>query len=302
MAWPHVFGNLVNIPFSYLDDNFNVAARNGANSDITSLGALTSIPTPIQNALGLRNRLHNGNFGINQRGVSGTVTLGAGVYGHDRWKAGAGGCTYTFSTTNNVTTLTISAGTLQQVIEGQNLNSGTFALSWIGSAQGRIDSGVYGATGITGTAVGGTNQTVEFNTGTLSLVQYEYGAIATQFEQRPIGIELELCQRYLPAFNGIGSICFGFWYSTTQGQAVFPFMVAPRVAPTNISVTSVGNITANNPGINNVSLTALTYSTASTIAALLNFTVSSGGPATPGVASHLDAPSSAQILFTGCEL
>jgi len=144
---------------------------------------------------GLRNRIINGNFWINHRNVSGTVTLAAGAYGHDRWKAGAGGCTYTFSTTLNITTITISAGTLMQVIEGANLQSGAHILSWAGTAQGRVDTGAYGVTGVAGTAVGGTNQTIEFNTGTLGLVMYERGSVATSFENR-YALELALCRRF----------------------------------------------------------------------------------------------------------
>ena len=146
--------------------------------------------------IGTKNAIINGGFGINQRVVSGTVTLAAGVYGHDRWKAGASGCTYTFATVENVTTLTISAGSLIQVIEGLNLQSGTYTLSWTGTAQGKIGAGSYGASGITGTAVGGTNLNIEFGTGTVSLVQLEKGSTATPFEFRSYGQELALCQRY----------------------------------------------------------------------------------------------------------
>lgn len=45
-----------------------------------------------------RNRLINSNFVINQLEKTGTVTLAANEYGHDGWKAGASGCTYTFAT------------------------------------------------------------------------------------------------------------------------------------------------------------------------------------------------------------
>lgn len=167
-----------------------------ANDLILNNGGIQFADGSVQSAAMNRNKIINGNFSINQRAVSGTVTLAAGIYGHDRFKAGAGGCTYTFSTLYNVTTLNITAGTLMQVIEGSNLFSGTHVLSWTGSAQGRIDSGSYGNSGITGTAVGGTNQTVEFGTGTLSLVQYEQGTLKSNFEYRPIGTELALCQRY----------------------------------------------------------------------------------------------------------
>tara|TARA_R110000822_G_scaffold306413_1_gene432688 strand:- start:391 stop:819 length:429 start_codon:yes stop_codon:yes gene_type:complete len=122
-------------------------------------------------AIGTKNVIINGNFGINQRAVTGSVVLSAGVYGHDRFKAGASGCSYTFATSANVTTLTISAGSLIQVVEGINLQTGTYTLSWTGTAQGKIGGGSYASSGTTGSATGGTNLNVEFNTGTISLVQ-----------------------------------------------------------------------------------------------------------------------------------
>ena len=215
---------------------------------------------------GFRNRIINGNFGINQRGVSGTVTLAAGAYGHDRWKAGSSGCTYTFAKTNNVTTLTITAGTLVQVIEGLNLQSGTHILSWQGTAQGRIDSGAYGASGITGTAVGGTNQSIEFSTGTIGKVQYEEGSIATPFEHRQIGLEEMLCRRYFTKFNG----ALGVYGIAVPGQSIayqyhISFSTIMRVAPTLSTTTwvDVGNMTS--PSItdirnNGFTLRATTYS------------------------------------------
>ena len=143
-----------------------------------------------------KNKIINGNFDINQRGVSGTVSLSAGAYGHDRFKAGSSGCTYTFSTSANVTTITITAGSLQQVIEGINLQSGTHVLSWTGTAQAKIDSGSYADSGVTGTLTGGTNATVEFGTGTVAKVQLEVGSKPSSFEQLPITQTLTLCQRY----------------------------------------------------------------------------------------------------------
>jgi len=186
------------------------AAASGANTDITTLGALTGINGTSIN--GQRNKLINGNFNVNQRAYVSGAALGAGVYGFDRWKAGAGGCTLTFSTTANVTTVTITAGTLVQVVEGANLQSGTHVLSWAGTAQGRINGGTYGASGaVTATATGGTDMTVEFNTGTLSKTQLEFGAVASVFEQRLYGFELELCQRYcelLAAVQGCDAVGF----------------------------------------------------------------------------------------------
>jgi len=191
--------------------------------------------------IGVKNAIINGNFGINQRGVSGTVTLAAGVYGHDLWKAGASGCTYTFATVDNVTTLTISAGSLIQVIEGLNLQSGTYVLSWTGTAQGKIGAGSYAASGVTGTAVGGTNLNIEYGTGTVSLVQLEKGSVATPFEFRSIGQELALCQRYYQ--KGSQRHRVDPFPAGAFGATVY-FPVTMRAAPTIVATAGLGTLTS----------------------------------------------------------
>lgn len=152
---------------------------------------------------GLRNRLINGNFAINQLALSGTVTLSAGQYGHDGWKAGASGCTYTFATSGADTILTITAGSLMQVAEDVNVEGGSYMLSHVGTAQmraaanGGSTSGSYatGPLAITG-ATAKQAITVEFTTGTVSKVQMEPGSVASTFERCPYGFGLALCQRY----------------------------------------------------------------------------------------------------------
>lgn len=182
-----------------------------------------------------KNKLINGNFGINQRGyVSGAATT-ASQYTLDRWKV-TGTAGITFSTTNNVTTVTIPSGqTLQQVIEGVNLQSGTHVLSWSGTAQARIDGGAYGASGaVTATATGGTNMTVEFGPGTVSFAQLEQGSLKSAFEQRFYGQELALCQRYYEVTGLLllttvtANFQSGFW------------SVEKRVAPTLVLTPSAG--------------------------------------------------------------
>jgi len=183
---------------------------------------------------GLRNRVNNGSYRVNQRGVSGTVTLAAGAYGHDRWKAGASGCTYTFAAVDNVTTLTIAAGSLQQVVEGLNLETGTYCLSWSGTATGQIGGGTAGASGVTAAITGGVNTTIEILTGTVTNVQLERGATFTPFEQIPYGLDLQLCQRfYYRITAGIANARFGGGdlTTTTAGVYVIPFPVTMRAAP-----------------------------------------------------------------------
>lgn len=151
-------------------------------------------------SLSNRNKIINGAFGINQRAyVSGAATT-AGQYTVDRWKV-TGTQGITFATVNNKTTVTVPSGqTLQQVIEGLNLQSGTYVLSWEGTAQGRIGTGAYGTSGsVTASITGGVNTTIEFNAGTVSNVQLETGTVSTPFEHRSYGAELVLCQRYYEA-------------------------------------------------------------------------------------------------------
>lgn len=143
-----------------------------------------------------RNRIINGSFFINQRVVSGGVVLPAGSYGHDRWKAGAGGCSYTFSASGNDTIISITAGTLVQTIEASSIEGGPYAMSWFGTSTGKIGAGSAGASGVTATATGGVNLNVEFGIGTLTRVQLEPGLVVTPFERRSIAIELPMCKRY----------------------------------------------------------------------------------------------------------
>lgn len=145
---------------------------------------------------GFRNKIINGNFNIDQRGVGATVNVSAAVYGHDRWRGGDNGCAYTVSSLEGVNTINMTSGSLQQHIEGVNLLSGTYTLSWTGTAQGRIAGSVYGSSGMTATITGGANIVVEFTNGTLGKVMLERSPVATPFEERPTGIELMLCQRY----------------------------------------------------------------------------------------------------------
>ncbi|MBF0293454.1 MAG: hypothetical protein HQK86_15000, partial [Nitrospinae bacterium] len=52
-----------------------------------------------------KNIVINGGFTINQRGYVSSATLASGAYGHDRWKAGAGGGDYSFTQLASATTI-----------------------------------------------------------------------------------------------------------------------------------------------------------------------------------------------------
>lgn len=236
-------------PFAYMTwgqpSTGKTFRRNADNTAWVEVGQILGRPYyPSDAASGLlqtggyKNLLINGKFNINQRAVSGTVTLAAGAYGHDRWKAGSGGCTYTFSTAAGVTTLTITAGTLVQVVEGNNLLSGDHILSWTGTATGRIASGSFAASPVTAAVTGGTNTIIEFGTGTLSLPQLEAGTNPSRFENRPIPAELALCQRYaFTLSNTVPSstppVCnVAFVTANNSAMGTLQYPVEMRASPT----------------------------------------------------------------------
>jgi hypothetical protein len=168
---------------------------------------------------GVNNLIINPKFQINQREKSGTVTLAAGEYGHDRWRGGADGCTYTFKVRAGRTVVTITAGSLEQEIYNKNIDIGNYTLSWTGTAQAQIDRGGYEASGIT-TSLGGANCVVEFGLGTVTYVQLEKGIVASPYQGRLHSEELSLCQAYTVAYiGGVGQlptqqVTSGSWFAT----------------------------------------------------------------------------------------
>lgn len=188
---------------------------------------------------------------INQEEVTGTVALSLGEYGHDGFRGGSAGCSYTFTESEGVTTFTILSGSLVQEVEGRNFTSGTFVLSWTGTAQGRINSDPFGASGVTSMLTGGTNATVEWNTGTLSLMQLETGLSPTDFEWRSISEELFISQFYLYVPDSFSVIPARKVNSASAGNvtsSVFSLMVnLPRmrivpvisgISPTDVQLRS----------------------------------------------------------------
>lgn len=254
---------------------------------------------------GNRNKLINGNFQINQRVVSGVVVLAAGARGHDGWKAGAGGCTYTFAASAGVVTLTISAGSLIQTIDGNDLQNGEFVLSWGGTAQGRIGAGSYSAAGVTASVTGGINLNIEFNTGTLRLAQFEPGIIPTVFEHRLN--ELQLCQSRLPVFAATGSaVNFAVGVCTNAGTAAgafaIQFPVTTRVAPTGVLLSaSLTNLSVAGNGVS-TTVNSFVFSTAGSTRATIAVNWS-GGAIGLGDACFLNTgPANIRLIFTGAEL
>jgi hypothetical protein len=183
-----------------------------------------------------RNAIINGGFSINQRSYVSDTETADGDYCHDRWKAGSAGCKYTFATVENLTTITIPASdSLIQVIEGLNLTSGTYTLTWEGTAQGKIGAGDFSDSGVTGVVVGGTNLSIEFGPGTLSNVTLSFGSTPLPFEPRAHAEELGMCQRYYWVWtngsSGQRPVGTGMCLSTTKALIVHQFPVEMQDIP-----------------------------------------------------------------------
>lgn len=148
-----------------------------------------------------------------------------------------------------------------------------------------------------GTSLVGTSGATFYITG----VQLEKGSTATAFDYRPYTTELQLCQRYLPAVNGIGSVGAAFCGSTTIAYASVNHPVTPRVAPTGITTSAANTFTIYGNSAVSVTPTAIAYNAGGTLASFISISTASGLTNGSGTALYANG-SASQILFTGCEL
>jgi hypothetical protein len=201
---------------------------------------------------GFKNRLINSQGLINQRGyVSGTATTGANQYTVDRWRVVTSGQNLSWTTSGNVATFTAPAGGVEQVIEGLNLETGTYVLSWTGTATATV-GGVSVSNGGSVSVTGGTNTTIRFSSGTFSIPQFEKGTVRTEFDYRPFQSEVVFCQRYYTKSYslseapgtarsvGMASIGNGSGNGFTSGYTSVIFPVRMRTAPTVVSYDCAG--------------------------------------------------------------
>ena len=137
-------------------------------------------------------------------------------------------------------------------------------------------------------------------------IQLEESSIATSFDYRPYGTELQLCQRYLPAYRATA----GNWRfpaacvcgATNQIYATVIFPVTTRTNPTGVTVSAAANVTGGVDGIvANTAFTSVTYSLGSTQAARILGTTATS-PFTAGQSAQIELNNSGYLYFDGCEL
>lgn len=229
-------------------------AAPGDNSSLTANtawvnAAIAAIPPPPQPTPPIgENRIINGNFAINQRGYTSGAGISAAAYGHDRWKAGAAGCSYTFTAALPDTTITITAGSLTQVIEAGVIEGGVYTLSWTGTAQARVyqgaPTGAYASSPVVTTALAvGVNTIIEFNIGTVVRVKFEIGSVATPFNRPSLTKSTADCQRYyqVGVFNGSGNLAANGWWGWSWALPV-QMRANPTVGVNATTATNVANV------------------------------------------------------------
>lgn len=230
------------IPALYDELRRIVRAVNGTDDLLTGIlgGGMGTMTVPIA----FRNKIINGLFSINQRGyTSGAATTAANQYTLDRWRVVTSGQNVSWVASGNGASVTAPAGGLEQVIEGSSIEGGVYTLSWVGTATATVNGAAIANGGQTATLAAGADVTVRFSGGTVKEAQFERGSIATPFEQRPLGLELSLCQRYFFAPHGdyIGSA------KGTSAIAIFvPFPVRMRALP-DVTLTNNVNVTGECP-------------------------------------------------------
>ena len=229
----------------------------------SALGSSALLPA----GLGFRNLLINGDFRINQRGYASASNLALGAYGFDRWKSTLTNTSLTFTSAPQGQVVTISSGgSIEQVVERQNILPGPYILSWEGTATGRVyNSGAtppaFASSPILVTLDGLANVEVEFTASgsakTLWKPQLELNYQVTPFEQRPIGIEDILCKRYYQVWSNSSNTNFmsigTLLYSTPMSLSV------PMRPLTNTSTTFIGVVYAQGTSYSLNSLTVTVH-------------------------------------------
>jgi len=126
--------------------------------------------------------------------------------------------------------------------------------------------------------------------------QLEKGSIATAFERRPIGLELLLCQRYLPIAELSGYAVAGQAFGATTGAYPVRLNVPARVAPTGFIQLTGGITVGQANGGNGGGTFSLTWTSKSHV---VFHTIDATGLVAGNASMLLNG---GKIIFTGCEL
>jgi hypothetical protein len=133
-------------------------------------------------------------------------------------------------------------------------------------------------------------------------VQLEVGSVATPFERRPYGTELQLCQRYFAAYSRAEEFSTGHVTSSSACTAPFAFIQPMRANPT-ITLAAAGSGSGQIAFLNNAGSTASVIGTNSAVSiSSYGFRISGAGYTATGwvagIATSLYAYSSPTTVIS----
>jgi hypothetical protein len=140
------------------------------------------------------------------------------------------------------------------------------------------------------------------NTVQFAQMQFEEGSVATPFEERPLGLELQLCQRYCMAYTAGGDTNYTYFsigqaMSSTETRQVFIFKQTMRALPT--ATTSAPNTFIWDAAGGGITVTALSLDRTTTQGGTLTTTVASSSVAVNGCVRMIqNATTSCNVIFS----
>lgn len=210
------------------------------------------------------NMVRNGDFNFGIQLVGGPYSSSANVHQTNMlgWRSGASGMTYSGAIVGGHCIITLTAGSMVQNISAMQIRHGRLYLTWVGTAQGRINGGAYGPSGVFADVASG-NVSVEFTGGSVSRVQLSPSA-SMPFQARSTAQEEEMFSLYYwtsfngpyPFLVGLGSLNGSTPQRRAGAETVTNFDIRfPRqmaivptmtwIAPVSGTVGSIRNVTAN---------------------------------------------------------
>jgi hypothetical protein len=301
------YGDLSGSPLTFrnkiINGNFNIWQRGTSFSSVASYtytadrwladGAVTSV-TRSGSQNNVLTVVTGAGTGIAQR----VETLGGNFYA---------GQTYTISALVNCTnadlTITVTyrdSNTFKATIHSANVSSQVTAGQYV-----RVSTTFVLANAPTDFANTNCIQ-VSFtsaaaNTINFQNVQMEAGPVATPFEQRPIGMELALCQRYYykQAYGTTCAVSIAYWASQTQAVTSVVFPVSMRATPS--ASPDFSTLTVRHPTSTNGTVSAITL-TGSNTSALLSCILSGAGAITAGLSGELAGNTGTSYIAYSAEL
>jgi len=238
------------------------------------------------------NLLINSNFMVNQEGAVSGASVSQWQYFLDQWQHGSFSTSpaTTWADSGGVRTLTIggvgNARAIRQPVEAANAPSGTYTLSWEGTASGRVYNAGAGpswsASPVTVTLNGTADVYVEFvgSGDTLRNVKLEQAAVATPYQPPKYDDNLRACMRYYQRFGGAVALRFGngFYASNSEFRAYVPLLVPMR---TTLQTVTYGGLNVYD-GSADLAVSALVAGYPNMNIAWLRATVSGGTQFRPG--------------------